>query len=128
MPKGFPTRQQLPQTRKIVAKTSAYSLTEEDEVGTIFTTRGATASVTFTLPTVTNLQSGAWYEFYNVSAYGMVIASQGSNDNIVALNDATADSITCTTTSRMIGACVRVVWDGTGWLTFEGAGATYAVA
>jgi hypothetical protein len=33
-----------------------------------------------------------------------------------------------TTTSRIIGASIHVVWDGTSWLVTEGAGATYVVA
>lgn len=117
----------VPTLERIQAKTAAYSVLE-NEFGTTFTTRGATASVTFTLPAVTNMVAGMWYRFFNVSAYGMVIASNGSSDNIVALNDAAADTITCTTTSRMIGANVLVIFDGTGWLAIEGAGATYTVA
>jgi hypothetical protein len=112
---------------KIVAKVTTYQVLPAD-IGTLFTNRGSTANFTFTLPTVADLTAGWWCEFYGVSAYGFVIASAGSSDNIVALNDAGADTITMTTTSRIIGANVRVVWDGTGWLTFEGAGATYVVA
>jgi len=111
----------------IKAKTTAYTVLAT-ESGVVFTNRGATASVTFTLPAVTNLPIGFEVTFYGVSAYGLVVASNGSSDNIVALNDAAADSITATTTSRMIGANVRVQFDGTGWLSYEGAGATYAVA
>lgn len=116
-----------PRLEKISAKTSAYTCLLS-EWGTTFTNRGATASVTFTLPAVTSAIAGMWYRFYAVSNYGLVIASNGSSDNIVALNDAGADTITCTTTSLMIGANVLVIFDGTGWLAIEGAGATYAVA
>src|SRR5574341_125874 len=112
---------------KIVAKVAAYQIVPGD-IGTLFTNRGATASFTFTLPTVADLTAGWWCEFFGVSAYGFVIASAGSSDNIVALNDAGADTITMTTTSRIIGASVKVVWDGTSWLVTEGAGPTYAVA
>lgn len=112
---------------KISAKVAAYSVVPAD-IGTLFTNRGATASFTFTLPRTADLTAGWWCEFYGVSAYGFVVASNGSADDIVALNDAGADTLTMTTTSRIIGANVRLVWDGTGWLTFEGAGATYAVA
>lgn len=112
---------------RIVAKTAAYTV-KDNEWGTTFTNRGATASVTFTLPAVTSLVAGMWFRFFAVSNYGLVVASAGSSDNIVALNDAGADSITCTTTSRMIGAVITVIFDGTGWLAIEGAGATYTVA
>lgn len=112
----------------IKAKTAAYSvLATESRV--IFTNRGATASVTFTLPAVTNLPIGTEYTFIGVSAYGFAVASNGSSDNISTMNDATADSITCTSTSRMIGAAVRVIWDGTAWLAFQASvGNTYTVA
>lgn len=117
-----------PQLETIAAKTAAYSVLPSDW-GKTLTTRGATAAITFTLPAVTSLTAGIWFRFFNVSAYGMVIASNGSNDNIVSVNDAAADSITCTTTSLMIGACVRVIWDGTSWLALnESAGPTYTKA
>lgn len=115
------------QLENISAKTAAYSLKGEDLFKT-FTNRGATASVTFTLPPTADLQSGSWVRFFGVSAYGMVIASQGSSDNIVAKNDAGADSITATTTSLMIGANALLIWDGTGWLAILGDGPTYAIA
>lgn len=112
----------------IKAKTAAYTVTAE-ESGVLFTTRGATAAITFTLPAVTNLPIGTEYTFYSVSAYGLAIASNGSSDNISTMNDATADSITCTSTSRMIGAAVRVIWDGTAWLAFQASvGNIYTVA
>lgn len=110
-----------------IAKTTAYSVLSTDH-GRFFTNRGATASVTFTLPAVTTLPAGFTVSFFAVSNYGLVVASNGSSDNIVGLNDAGADTITCTTTSRMIGANVKVVFDGVGWLAIEGAGATYTVA
>jgi hypothetical protein len=106
---------------------TAYQVKGED-FGKMFTNRGLTASITFTLPPVADVQRGWYVDFYGVSAYGFVVASSGSADNIVALNDADADSITVNTTSRIIGAFVRVIFDGTDWLVIEGAGATYTVA
>lgn len=112
----------------IKAKTAAYSVLAS-ESGVLFTNRGATASVTFTLPAVTGLPIGTEYSFYGLSAYGFAVASNGSSDNIVSLNDATADSITCTTTSKIIGAAVRVIWDGTAWLAYQASvGNTYTIA
>lgn len=115
------------QLEKISAKTASYQVKNAD-LGTIFTTRGATAAVTFTLPPTADLPAGFWLRFFSVSAYGMVISSSGSSDNIVVTNDAGADSITSTTTSRMIGANVAVVWDGTSWLATLGDGPTYVAA
>ena len=44
-------------------------------------------------------------------------------------NDAAADSLTMTTTSLIIGAAVKVIWDGTAWLSYnQSVGPTYTVA
>ena len=111
----------------IKAKTAAYTVTVE-ESGVLFTNRGATAAVNFTLPLNSTCPIGTWFEFYGVSATGFTITSNPS-DTLVVKNDATADTITTTTTSLIIGAAVKVVWDGVGWLTFnESVGPTYAIA
>ena len=112
---------------KITAKVAAYTLTPND-FGTTFTNRGATASVTFTLPAVADLPTGWWVRFYGVVNAGMVIASNGSADNISSLNDDAADSITMTTNSLAIGASVHLVWDGTRWLSDRHSGNTYTTA
>ena len=113
--------------QKISAKVTTYQVKGED-FDTLFTNRGSTASFTYTLPPTGDLPTGWSCAFYGVSAYGFVIASSGSSDNIVALNDAAADTLTMTTTSLIIGSYVKVIWDGTGWLSIRGAGNTYAVA
>lgn len=113
--------------QKIVAKTASYTITAS-ESGTLFTNRGATAAITFTLPLNSTCPIGTWFEFYGISATGYTVASNPS-DTIVTKNDAAADSITMTTTSLIIGAAVRVVWDGTGWLEYnQSVGPTYTVA
>lgn len=112
----------------IKAKTADYTLTA-DESGVMFTNRGASAAITFTLPAVSGLPIGTRYSFQGVSATGFTVASNGSSDNILTLNDAAADSITCTTTSKIIGAAVDVIWDGTAWLARQASvGNTYVVA
>lgn len=113
--------------QQIAHKAASYTVTAA-ESGTLFTNRGATVAITFTLPAVTGLPIGTRYEFYGSNAYGFTVASGGSSDNIVALNDAAADSLTVTTTSLIIGAHVRVIWDGTAWLSIRAAGNTFAVA
>jgi hypothetical protein len=65
----------------------------------------ATAAVTFTLPTIAN---GLSFEFLQTANNNMVIASAGSLDDIVAKNDAAADTLTFSTSSNLIGARVRV--------------------
>jgi hypothetical protein len=111
----------------IKAKTAAYTVTAA-ESGVFFTNRGATVAITFTLPAVTGLPIGTYFEFYGSNQYGFTVASNGSLDNINAVNDQTADSLTATTTSLIIGAWCKVIWDGTAWLSIRGAGNTFAVA
>lgn len=112
----------------IKAKAAAYTATVA-ESGTIFTNRGGTAVIAFTLPAVAGIPIGVNYTFYNVNNAGMSVNSNGSLDNIVTKNDATADSITCSTNSLAIGAAVHVIWDGTAWLSFNmSVGPTYTVA
>lgn len=112
----------------IRAKSAAYTVTAE-ESGVIFTNRGGTVAFTFTLPAVTGLAIGTRYTFVGTNAYGFTVASNGSLDNILTLNDATADSITCTTASKIIGARVDVIWDGVAWIASQASvGNTYVVA
>lgn len=114
---------------RIEAKTAAYQIVDADN-GKIFTTRGASGSVTFTLPVVTTIATGWSCEFFQAADQNMVIASQGSSDNITTFNDLTADSITFSTAGELIGNSVQLIWDGTGWLaklmTFETATPTIA--
>jgi hypothetical protein len=100
---------------KVVAKTAAYTVTAADS-GTIFTTRGATAAVTFTLPTTAT--TGLIYYFFSVADYAMTVAS-GTVDTMVTKNDAAADSVAYGTTSEIIGGGFMIVGDGTGWLVFH---------
>ena len=103
-------------TRTIAAKTADYQVTKDD-LGKMLTTRGTSAQVNFTLPTVGTVWSGWWVEFFNAAGQTMAILSSGSLDNISTFNDLTADSITFSTSSELIGASVKVTWDGTGWLS-----------
>ena len=112
---------------RIVAKTAAYTV-KDNEFGTTFTNRGATASVAFTLPVVTSLPTGWWCRFFGLVNAGFSVLSNGSSDNIATKNDATADSITMTTNSLAIGCNVLVIWDGTSWLAISGISGTYTVA
>ena len=88
-------------------KTAAYTVLETDS-GTTFTTYGATASVTFTLPS--NPKAGLVYRFVIGADYEMVIT--GDADQLCTFNDLTATSVTITNTSEHLGACVEVFADG----------------
>jgi hypothetical protein len=96
-------------TPYIVAKTSAYTCTAADS-GTIFTTVGATAAVTFTLPAIS---TGPWcYKFICGANVGMTVAA-GTADTMLTMNDLAADSIAFNTTAERIGGMVEVYCDGT---------------
>lgn len=106
---------------KIVAKTAAYSCVEA-ESGTIFTTEGATAAVTFTLPAPASTTSGTWFIFYNAEDINMTVAS-GTADLMIAFNDVEADSVAFSTTSEKVGNGVLCVCDGAKWLAMLFLGA-----
>jgi len=87
----------------ITAKTTAYSVTATD-TGTLFHTTGASATVTFTLPTPV---AGLEYEFFNAVNYGMKIAAASANQ-IITFNDVDADNVYFYTSSEKLGAHVVV--------------------
>ena len=95
----------------ITAKTAAYSVLAADS-GTVFTTTGAAATVTFTLPVKT---SGLAYWFINTVDQNMVVASN-TVDTMVTFNDVAADSVAFSTASEKTGGALRVFCDGTKWI------------
>jgi hypothetical protein len=103
--------------QKVSAKTANYQMAETD-IGVIFTNRGASGAVTFTLPNTSGLNTGWWCEVFAVADQDVTVASYGSSDNIVTFNDAAADSVALATVGEKIGGGFRFVWDGTGWLCF----------
>ena len=96
--------------RNIVAKTAAYTVLPS-ESGTFFTTLGATAAVTFTLPAFAD---GLEYTFFNAVDQNMTVAS-GTADKMMVINDIAADSVAFSSASEKIGGVVTVVSDGTYW-------------
>ena len=97
---------------KIVVKTASYTITSAD-FGTVFTTRGATGAVTFTLPAAASKNKGEWVLFANVVDQNMIVA--GADEGIVTFNDLTADSIAFQTASEKIGGAFLAISDGTSW-------------
>jgi len=110
------------QLASVSAKTASYQVLNSD-IGVIFTNRGASGAVTFTLPPTADLPTGWWCEFFVVENQSFAIASSGSSDNIVTFNDKAADSITINTSNERIGFGSTFYWDGTGWLAFNHLGA-----
>lgn len=109
--------------KTISAKTAAYQVLPSDH-GKIFTNRGASGSVTFTLPNTADIQTGWNCRFFVVADQNIVVSSYGSSDDIVTFNDAGADTITLSTAGELIGFGCELVWDGTSWLTFVNQGET----
>lgn len=108
-----------------IAKTANYTILPSDN-GTLFTTTGASGAVTFTLPAI---KSGYVFGFLNVVDQNMAIAS-AAGDDIVTLNDASADSLTFSTSNEKIGAFVRIYSNhgGTKWLVEKLCSNTITVA
>jgi hypothetical protein len=105
---------------RVVAKTADYTVTAEDN-NTIFTTRGASGTVTFTLPTIAR---GLRYRFFNEADQNMVVASVVA-DTMVTFADLAADSIAFSTTSEKIGGAIEVIANDNAskWLVFVNLGA-----
>jgi hypothetical protein len=94
---------------RFVTKTAAYTVLAK-ETGTWFTTTGATAAVTFTLPAI----SDGPYIFYFVAVadFGMTVTA-ATADTLLTFNDAAADSVAFSTASEIMGSLVIVGCDGT---------------
>jgi len=97
----------------VVAKTADYTVSAY-ESGTLFTTRGAAGAVNFTLPATP--AKGLVFSFYNAANQNLTVTS-GTADTMTVFNDLTADSVAFSTASAKIGGMIKVIGDGTGWLT-----------
>lgn len=119
--------------RRVVPKTASYSPNAAtDQPGTIFTNRGATGAVTFTLPTPSRGYLGFSYEFRSVADQDLTVAGATAGD-IATKNDQAANSVAVSTSGEKIGAalaaeCIETA-DGTfKWLVYGLAvGHTYTV-
>lgn len=98
----------------VVAKVAAYTC-KVKESGTWFTTEGATAAVTFTLPAVAS-STNVCYWFYSAEDFAMTVAAPANT--MVAGNDATATSIAFDQATQIIGTGAMVVCDGSLWYAF----------
>lgn len=106
-----PTKAHYP-WRQELAKTTAYPVVAADS-GTLFTNVGAVGGVTFTLPT---LASGLSFGFLAVADFAITVAS-AAGDDMVTVNDASADSVAFSTAGDIMGGFVRVYSNvaGTKW-------------
>ena len=107
-------------SQPVLAKTASYSVTAADG-SALITNRGATGTITITLPTQASVGVGFWVEVFVVAGYNVTVDT-ATADTMVTTNDATADSISWGTSSEIIGSGARFVSDGTGWLCIQNSG------
>lgn len=120
--------QLLPPPLNVVAKTTSYTILPTDPCGTLFTNRGASGAVTFTLPAATAVPAGTYYEFLGIADQNILVASAPA-DTLNGLNDAAADSLAMSTSMQKIGGHMRVVNDGTAWSAYgDAVGVTFTLA
>lgn len=94
-----------------VAKTSDYTIKARD-CGTVFTNRGASGAVAFTLPAV---EAGLHYWFVGIANQNISIAAPTA-DTLVTFNDTAADSVAFSTANEKIGALAYAFCDGSNWI------------
>ena len=87
--------------RRVQEKAADYTVLTTDHETLFVATTGA---VNFTLPAIA---AGLRYLFLNTTANNMVITSPTA-DNIIAVNDLSADSLTFSTSNMQIGAALEI--------------------
>lgn len=95
---------------RTIAKTANYTVVNDTDNNTIFTTTGAIAEVDFTLPTT--IKRGQRWRFVNNVAQTMKIIAPANK--FILLNNATATSLAFSTGGQQIGANAEVWVDDTG--------------
>ena len=94
--------------KRFLTKTAAYTVVAADNY-TLFDNTGAGGAVNFTLPTLAN---GYLFGFSVIADQNVTVTS-GEGDNMVAFNDASADSVAFSTSGEKIGG-VFVVYSNPG--------------
>lgn len=89
-------------TQRIIAKTATASIVASEN-GALFVVTG-TGAVVLTLPAI---KPGLKYSFVNTADQNLTIAS-AEGDNVIILNDASADSVAFSTANQKIGARLTV--------------------
>lgn len=99
--------------KRFQTKTAAYTVVANDNY-TLFDNVGAGAAITFTLPV---LAAGYFFGF-RVQADQNVTVASNEGDNMVAFNDASADSVAFSTGGELIGGMLVVFTNpaGTKWI------------
>ena len=102
-------------TRSVVAKAADYTIAVGDS-GKIFTNRGATGTVVFTLPTASATYAGFYFEVVAIVAAQTVTITGATADTLITFNEVDADSVSLGTTNEIIGGGFYVFCDGTSWV------------
>lgn len=97
---------------KVIAA-AAYTLALED-TGTLFIVDFA-GTTTITLPAASAAFKGVWAEFFTKQDETLTVVG-ATADQIIAHNDAAADSVSLATTTEQIGSGIRAICTGTDWL------------
>jgi hypothetical protein len=107
------------------AKTASYQITPGD-VGKVFTNKGAGGAVTFTLPAIAEVQTG-WYVDVLVMANQNVLVTAPAG-KMVTFNNAAAATVAFQTAGNLIGASVRIIYDGALYFARPNGANTLTVA
>lgn len=111
------------------AVTASYTIKhmQPDRPGNVFTNRGATGAVTFTLPAPVAQLAGVSYDFYGVADQNLIVSAGAGKG--VAFNNAACASLAAQTGNQKIGAHIFAYCDGTSWILLgDTVGVTYTVA
>jgi hypothetical protein len=89
--------------KRFQTKTANYTVVAADNY-TLFDNVGAGAAITFTLPAL----AAGYYFGFRVEAGQNVTVASNEGDNLIAFNDASADSVAFSTGAQLIGGMVVV--------------------
>lgn len=108
--------------KSVVNKTGNYTIPDlgQNRSGTCYTNRGASGSITYTLPTPATGSAGRYFYFEVAIAQNIVLQAAGG----LKINNGSANG-TLTLASSAPGI-VKVTFDGTGWYTSDVASVTSA--
>lgn len=121
---GYPGTHWYP-WKRFQAKTANYAIVANDN-NSLFTNAGATGTVTFTLPPLAN---GYFFGFYGVANQTFAVTSF-EGGNIVAANNATANTLTFSTGGQKVGAGLELYSNpaGTAWYVNQSGAYTATVS
>lgn len=103
------------------------------KIGTLFTNKGATGAVTFTLPQLSGAAGGTWdgywLEFIGEADQTITVACTAGK--AICFNNAAATSLAMSTGGQKIGGRIKAIWNAASakwFLSGTTVGVTYTVA